>query len=93
MGREGLLCRYVQCAVCYVTVGMSFQCISMFIDIDECTIDNGGCQQICHNVEGSRACDCEDGYTRDDNLITCTGELELNGYTFECHTLIILLIR
>ena len=36
---------------------------SKFItDINECAADNGGCDQICKNVEESFYCDCLDGY-------------------------------
>lgn len=34
-----------------------------FIDIDECSSsNNGGCLQICTNLEGSHVCSCMDGY-------------------------------
>ncbi|XP_023315293.1 uncharacterized protein LOC106648523 [Trichogramma pretiosum] len=29
------------------------------LDLDECSIDNGGCQEICENTEGSYFCACE----------------------------------
>ncbi|KAK6172795.1 hypothetical protein SNE40_016383 [Patella caerulea] len=32
------------------------------VDIDECLIEKGGCQQICHNTHGSYACDCRRGF-------------------------------
>ena len=31
-------------------------------DIDECEINNGGCDQICTNTGGSHYCLCEDGF-------------------------------
>lgn len=31
-------------------------------DINECKINNGGCQQICTNVFGSYLCTCNNGY-------------------------------
>ncbi|XP_023209885.1 collagen and calcium-binding EGF domain-containing protein 1-like [Centruroides sculpturatus] len=41
------------------------------LDVDECDIDNGGCQHLCNNLPGSYSCSCQDGYTlRNDNL-TC----------------------
>ena len=32
------------------------------IDIDECASDNGGCDQNCHNNNGSYTCSCNTGY-------------------------------
>ena len=36
----------------------------LFPDIDECVIDNGGCQQNCVSLPGSYNCSCLDHYTR-----------------------------
>ena len=41
------------------------------IDINECDTYNAGCQQICHNGNGSFVCECRDGYTTDDHGYTC----------------------
>ena len=32
------------------------------IDINECTINNGCCEQICFNDEGTYHCQCNHGY-------------------------------
>jgi len=42
-------------------------------DIDECAINNGGCdtEAICSNSEGSFMCTCQSGYSGDGN--TCAG--------------------
>ena len=45
----------------------------LFIDIDECNEDNGGCEQICNNTIGSYECSCRDGYELDSNGMNCTG--------------------
>lgn len=44
-------------------------------DFDECTIDNGGCEQDCSNTDGSFLCSCKAGYALSDNGLTCDGEL------------------
>lgn len=31
-------------------------------DIDECTIENGGCSEACINTNGSYTCTCTNGY-------------------------------
>ena len=45
---------------------------SYFVDIDECSTNIHGCQQVCVNTEGSYSCECRDGYALDDNGMTCS---------------------
>lgn len=40
-------------------------------DIDECRVNNGGCEQNCFNREGSYDCDCERGYRLADDRHSC----------------------
>ncbi|XP_049534973.1 tolloid-like protein 2 isoform X2 [Anopheles darlingi] len=42
-----------------------------FTDIDECAVNNGGCQQECKNTIGSYLCSCRNGYTLHDNGHDC----------------------
>lgn len=42
-----------------------------FTDIDECAINNGGCQHECRNTIGSYVCSCHNGYTLHDNEHDC----------------------
>ncbi|XP_058060742.1 tolloid-like protein 1 [Anopheles bellator] len=42
-----------------------------FTDIDECAVNNGGCQQECKNTVGSYLCSCRNGYTLHDNGHDC----------------------
>ena len=44
-----------------------------FLDIDECSMNNGGCDQMCTNTNGSYVCSCDDGYTLNDDGLTCDG--------------------
>uniref|UniRef100_A0A4W5MC58 EGF-like domain-containing protein n=1 Tax=Hucho hucho TaxID=62062 RepID=A0A4W5MC58_9TELE len=44
------------------------------VDIDECTIQNGGCETFCTNSEGSYECSCRSGYALMPDLRTCTGQ-------------------
>lgn len=46
-----------------------------YADIDECSDSNGGCDQICTNLEGSYECSCEVGYSLVSSM-SCGGELE-----------------
>ncbi|MGH0135014.1 UNVERIFIED_CONTAM: hypothetical protein FKN15_059778 [Acipenser sinensis] len=42
------------------------------VDIDECTIQNGGCETFCTNSEGSYECSCRAGYALMPDQRTCT---------------------
>ena len=35
-----------------------------FIDLDECAVNKGGCDQVCTNTQGSYQCSCNPGYTK-----------------------------
>ena len=45
----------------------------LFLDIDQCTNNNGGCQQICTNLLPGYACSCYSGFVLTDDGITCSG--------------------
>ena len=35
-----------------------------FIDVNECAVNNGGCDQLCTNTQGSYQCGCNPGYNK-----------------------------
>lgn len=39
--------------------------------MDECAVNNGGCQHECHNTFGSYECSCHNGFTLHDNKHDC----------------------
>ena len=43
------------------------------LDTNECNSNNGGCNQTCINEIGSFHCECDIGYTLDDDGLGCTG--------------------
>ena len=45
-----------------------------FIDIDECSTNNGGCSHHCYNIPGSFYCGCPEGTTMASNNLTCVGK-------------------
>ena len=45
----------------------------LFVDIDECLSNNGGCHHNCHNSDGSYTCSCNDGYQLNSDGHTCEG--------------------
>lgn len=46
-------------------------------DVNECTTGNGGCQQHCHNMNGSYHCTCDNGWQLDPNGHSCNGKMNL----------------
>jgi len=44
-------------------------------DVNECAINNGGCEQICNNTIGSFICTCGSGYQLDENRMNCSGKI------------------
>ena len=47
--------------------------VNMFVDIDECTYQNGGCSQKCNNTNGAYRCICSKGYVLGADLRSCEG--------------------
>lgn len=43
-------------------------------DIDDCRLNNGGCDHICRNTVGSFECSCKKGYKLLINERNCQGE-------------------
>ena len=37
------------------------ECFTLISDIDECAVDNGGCDETCINTNGSYSCHCDNG--------------------------------
>ena len=46
----------------------------MHVEIDECSINNGGCEHNCTNTDGNFFCSCDFGYIQD-GMFNCLGEL------------------
>jgi hypothetical protein len=44
---------------------------NVWIDKDECAVNNGGCQQECRNTIGSYVCACNNGFTLHENGHDC----------------------
>ena len=58
-------------------------------DVDECEMDNGGCQHFCNNTQGGRLCHCRSGFQvpdYDDSFCADVNECdnENGGCSHEC---------
>ena len=53
----------------------------LFLDIDECKVNNGGCQQRCVNTVGSYQCLCQAGFVLDEDARKCIGKMLTNFMT------------
>ena len=47
--------------------------LEIILDINECTMNNGGCAQLCTNTPGSYQCNCNNGYTLNLDRHNCSG--------------------
>lgn len=45
------------------------------VDSNECQNVNGGCQQVCINLQGTFGCSCNHGFKLTENQRTCEGTL------------------
>ena len=59
--------------ICKQIISMTFSCLYTYPDINECLINNGGCNQNCHDSDGSYTCSCNDGYQLNNDGHTCEG--------------------
>lgn len=48
-------------------------CRFLYIDTDECSLDEDVCGQICTNTDGGFFCSCENGYLLENDSRTCEG--------------------
>lgn len=55
----------------FYLIKVSLNFIFHFIDIDECLINNGDCQQICINQLGTHTCGCKEGFSLKNDNKTC----------------------
>ena len=52
-------------------------CINLLVDINECEMDSGGCDDICINTEGSYYCQCSPGLHLASDQHSCVGEYRI----------------
>ena len=69
----------VTCGAAGVLLGAGDVCM----DVNECAVNNGGCEQICTNTIGSRTCSCGTGYSQS-SATGCSDIDECGGGTNSC---------
>lgn len=55
-------------------------CIMIFADINECSYNRGGCEQLCINSPGNYTCSCLTGYTLQSDGKSCQGMVNEVSY-------------
>ena len=60
---------------CYNTqsITLIFSSCLLHVDIDDCSHENGGCEQKCNNQEGKFYCSCGHGFLINDDHKSCDG--------------------
>ena len=61
---------------------LSCSCVNYILDINECSINNGGCSHHCFNIPGTFYCGCPNGLTMGINNMTCVGKKWLMSVSF-----------
>ena len=85
-----LILMIVQCIVSVRNYNVFFIYLYIFtIDIDECSVNNGNCSDICVNDIPYHHCECEDGDELDPTGFTCIHNVQCsgNGTNFTCSCL------
>ena len=54
-----------------VVIIESFILLLFILDINECAVDNGGCDEVCINTNGSYSCQCDSGLKLLSNKKSC----------------------
>ena len=49
------------------------------LDYDECSVENGGCEQKCVNHVPGYECQCDSGYSLDSDNMSCVANAECSG--------------
>lgn len=73
-------CNYKTCLpeIC-LDRNLLFLSIPPFSDINECSLNNGGCEHTCENTMGSFECHCHAGYKLHWNKKDCIGKMSLSN--------------
>lgn len=56
--------------VVIISVSLMFPAV-IYVDVDECLTNNGGCAHECVNMAGTYRCECHFGYTLHSNQHDC----------------------
>ena len=62
---------------CYVVFMSSVPFLPL--DYNECSVENGGCEQKCVNQVPGYECQCDSGYSLDSDNMSCVANAECSG--------------
>ena len=58
-------------SIVYLIILLNFS-----LDLNECDVKNGGCNQICTNTYGNFVCSCQEGYLLQIDGFNCQGMVD-----------------
>ncbi|CAB4006901.1 signal peptide, CUB and EGF-like domain-containing 2 [Paramuricea clavata] len=69
---------------CECPTGYQLNSTNECVDMNECLLNNGGCEQTCLNVPGSCQCGCHSGYRLSNDMKTCQDIDECTDFPTIC---------
>lgn len=87
---------FLKCKIWFISYSQSTQpcghfytryLLFSFADVNECLVNNGGCDVLCKNTEGSLYCGCKFGYVLSKNGFACEDHNECFTRSHECDQL------
>ena len=60
--------------------------VFILADMNECSVNNGGCEHDCDDLDGSYRCSCRTGFLLGNDAHSCYGEwIKFASITASCH--------
>lgn len=66
-----------------------YACLFLHLDLDECQVDNGGCDHVCDNQPiGSFTCACREGFALNPDSRACSGKIRIMVFRIICQDIL-----